>query len=323
MLNHSPTRPRRCTYPQKMQVTNPQARTGKRFPCERLNPLCPPGGRESQETPTDAKPLLHCNRADGKFSDPREAISINKWPTASHAVAAALPPVLSDARPQIHAFQRKIQSLAAELLELIALALDLPVTTFTRHHDASTENFDNFELMHYPPISPTSQTSNTAAPRFRISPHTDWGTLTLLFQSNVGGLQVRPPHYTDPTPSLSTETWTSAPAFSDKILINIGDMLEFWTAGKLKSTWHRVVPTLTEGRMDRYTFAYFLHPDRECVLVPMEGMGTEGEWVPRYEGVGRTAEEHIHARIRGVHGWKGEGKEGVETVVGRLVEAKA
>ena len=139
---------------------------------------------------------------------------------------------------------------------------------------------------------------------------------TLLFQSTVGGLEVRPPHYTTPTPWLSTETWTPAPALPDKILINIGDMLEFWTAGKLKSTWHRVVPTEREGGLDRYTFAYFLHPDRDCVLVPMEGMndGKEG-WTPRYEGVGRTAEEHIHARIRAVHGGKKEEGPKSESVV--------
>lgn len=82
-------------------------------------------------------------------------------------------------------------------------------------------------------------------------------------------------------------------------------MLEFWTAGKLKSTWHRVVPTAAEGGLDRYTFAYFLHPDKDCVLVPMSGMEKEG-WMPRYEGRGRTAEEHIHARIRAVHGVKKE-----------------
>jgi isopenicillin N synthase-like dioxygenase len=254
-------------------------------------------------------------RADGKFTDPREAISINKWPAKAHVVDAVLPPILSspESRAQIHAFQQQVQSFTAELLELIALALDLPKGTFTRYHAPSKENFDNFELMHYPPVTSSSDTATSA---YRISPHTDWGTLTLLFQSSVGGLEVRPPHYTSPAPSFTTETWTSAPAYNDKILINIGDMLEFWTAGKLKSTWHRVVPTASEGGVDRYTFAYFLHPDRDRVLAPIPDLaGTrEGEWIPRYEGVGRTAEEHIHARIQAVHGVK---QEQVATVAAR------
>jgi isopenicillin N synthase-like dioxygenase len=254
--------------------------------------------------------------ADGKFTDPREAISINKWPTSSHAAAAILPPVLSDARGQLHAFQRQVQEFTTQLLELIALALGLPPTTFARNHDPERENFDNFELMHYPPVAAGAGAGTTpdASPTFRISPHTDWGTLTLLFQSTVGGLEVRPPKYTSPALSLSTEKWTPAPALPDKILVNIGDMLEFWTAGKLKSTWHRVVPTPTEGNLDRYTFAYFLHPDKDCVLVPMGGMEKEG-WVPRYEGVGRTAETHIHARIRAVHGGKKKEHDDAKRVV--------
>ncbi|EXJ57917.1 hypothetical protein A1O7_05340 [Cladophialophora yegresii CBS 114405] len=249
--------------------------------------------------------------ADGKFTDPREAISINKWPTSSHASAATLPPILSEARDQIHGFQRQVQAFTTQLLELVALALGLPATTFTRNHNPERENFDNFELMHYPPVAPAGGTGvdtgagapSEASSTFRISPHTDWGTLTLLFQSAVGGLEVRPPKYTSPTLSLLTEKWTPAPPLRDNILVNIGDMLEFWTAGKLKSTWHRVVPTAADWKLDRYTFAYFLHPDKDCVLVPMGGMEKEG-WVPRYEGVGRTAETHIHTRIRAVHGGK-------------------
>jgi len=239
------------------------------------------------------------NGAYGKLTDPREAFSINKWPTPAHASSAALPPVLDQARPQIQSFQRDVHAFTNRLLQLIALALDLPTDQFTSQHDPSKENFDNFELMHYPPV-----TTRREAPediQFRISPHTDWGTLTLLFQHSVGGLEVRPPHYTSPSLDLENEKWTSAPVYNDMVLINIGDMLEFWTAGRLKSTWHRVVPTALHGAVDRYTFAYFLHPNKDAILVPIEALKRNG-WVPRYAGIGRTAEEHIHARISGVHG---------------------
>ena len=83
------------------------------------------------------------------------------------------------------------------------------------------------------------------------------------------------------------------------ILINIGDMLEFWTAGLLKSTWHRVVPTAQYGSVDRYTFAYFLHPNKDTVLKPIVSLVPREGWTSRYEGGGRTAEQHIHARIKG------------------------
>ncbi|KIW18735.1 hypothetical protein PV08_03024 [Exophiala spinifera] len=247
------------------------------------------------------------NGAYGSFKDPREAFSINKWPTAAHASTAPLSPVLDDAREQIQSFQKQVQSFTGRLLELIAVALGLPRDQFTAQHDPGAVNFDNFELMHYPPVAPSSTPAGgrDGDVKFRISPHTDWGTLTLLFQKSIGGLQVRPPHYTAPELDLDGEIWTSAPVFNDMVLINIGDMLEFWTAGALKSTWHRVVPTAAHGGVDRYTFAYFLHPNKDAVLVPIEAMKRDG-WVPRYAGIGRTAEEHIHARIAGVHGKKQE-----------------
>ncbi|KIV86955.1 hypothetical protein PV11_02530 [Exophiala sideris] len=253
------------------------------------------------------------NGAYGKTTDPREAFSINKWPTETHASEAPLPPILDQARPQIQSFQKHVQSFTSRLLELVALALDLPSTQFTSQHDSHAENFDNFELMHYPPVALTEKEASRAV-KFRISPHTDWGTLTLLFQQSIGGLEVRPPRYTSPSLDLEHETWTPAPVYDDMVLINIGDMLEFWTAGRLKSTWHRVVPTALHGGVDRYTFAYFLHPNKDAVLVPIEGMKRDG-WVPRYAGIGRTAEQHIHARIQGQYGLvKEEGRKPEDVV---------
>ena len=79
------------------------------------------------------------------------------------------------------------------------------------------------------------------------------------------------------------------------------------------------------GYLDRYCVAYFLHPNKDAVLVPMEGMCRgSGGWRPRYEGQGRTAEQHIRARISGVHGVvkdeAGEGMNGKRNV--KVVEVR-
>jgi isopenicillin N synthase-like dioxygenase len=245
-----------------------------------------------------------CNRSAGarQQPDPREAFSIRKWVDAAAAEAAALPPVLSEKRRMIKSFQEELHSFALELLECIATALGLPKTQFASQHNRGRPNFDNFELMHYPALPPQAAEE---IPRHRISPHTDWGSITLLFQQDIGGLQIRPPHYASPAPSAD-EVWTDAPVFNDNVLVNIGDMMEFWTAGKLKSTWQRVtsrpVRNPQHGRTDRYCFAYFLHPDKDAVLVPIEGLRPDRDWRSKYEGTGRSAEEHIMARINGVHG---------------------
>jgi isopenicillin N synthase-like dioxygenase len=249
-----------------------------------------------------------CNISAGakKKPDPREAFSIQKWVNAHAAEATTLPPILSENRTMIKRFQEELHSFALKLLECIALALDLPQTQFTSQHNRTLPNFDNFELTHYPALSLESVEE---MPSHRISPHTDWGSITLLLQQEVGGLQVRPPHYVSPTLSPD-EVWTNAPVFNDMVLVNIGDMMEFWTAGKLKSTWHRVtsntISNPEHGRTDRYCFAYFLHPNKDAILVPIESLRSEENWQSRYEGTGRSAEEHIRARINGVHGTREE-----------------
>jgi len=206
----------------------------------------------------------------------------------------------------IKTFQEELHAFALKLLECIALALGLPQMQLVSQHSRNLPNFDNFELMHYPALSPKSADE---VPGHRISPHTDWGSITLLFQQNIGGLQVRPPHYTSPTLSPD-EVWTDAPVINEMVLVNVGDMMEFWTAGRLKSTWHRVTSNTVSqpehGLTDRYCFAYFLHPNKDAVLVPIEGLRTEKSWKSRYEGTGRSAEEHIRARINGVHGTRDE-----------------
>jgi len=87
-----------------------------------------------------------------------------------------------------------------------------------------------------------------------------------------------------------------------------GDMMEHWTAGRLKSTWHRVTSNTTfnreHGISDRYCMAYFLHPDRDSILKPI-GQLKQAGYVSRYEGEGRTAAEHIAARIGNAHKVKG------------------
>ena len=101
------------------------------------------------------------------------------------------------------------------------------------------------------------------------------------------------------------EVWTDVPVHENMVLINIGDMMEFWTAGRLKSTWHRVSAKSNcsgpGGVTDRFCFAYFLHPDRDCVLRPIEDLKHAG-FASRYEGEGKTAAQHVAARISRLHG---------------------
>jgi len=131
-------------------------------------------------------------------------------------------------------------------------------------------------------------------------------SVTLLFQLPMqdgleillpkgGGwkpVPVSPPGYSGPPP----------------ILVNLGDLLSYWTAGLLRSTVHRVVfpPKARRGGEDRYSMVYFCHPVDTTVLVPVpskivQERGDRG--ANEAEGKMMTAAEHLASRLAATYGW--------------------
>lgn len=79
----------------------------------------------------------------------------------------------------------------------------------------------------------------------RAGEHTDYGSITLLFQDSRGGLQVKSPsgQFVDATPIEGT------------VVVNAGDLLARWSNDTIKSTLHRVVEPPT-GAGDPYPARY-------------------------------------------------------------------
>ena len=65
---------------------------------------------------------------------------------------------------------------------------------------------------------------------FGVHEHTDMGFLTLLYQDQWGGLEAK----------TTDGSWLPVPPREDAFVINIGDMLEYYTYGLLYATRHRV-----------------------------------------------------------------------------------
>lgn len=71
-----------------------------------------------------------------------------------------------------------------DILRFIAAGLGLDEDYFVQYHEDAD---DLFRLIRYPAVEGEAiRTGKTA----RTTPHTDYGSITLLFQDNVGGLQV-------------------------------------------------------------------------------------------------------------------------------------
>jgi isopenicillin N synthase-like dioxygenase len=171
-----------------------------------------------------------------------------------------------------------------------------------------------FRLLYYPALPSDIPLEDGAD--IRAGAHSDYGSITLLFQRpSQPGLEILTPESTwAPVPVIPKgyKTSTTFPP----ILVNIADLLSYWTNGYLKSTVHRVIfPKDTRrGGEDRYSIAYFCHPSDDVELVPVpskivaERTMAEGEKVGYGGGTegqkAMTAKEHLDKRLEATYHFK-------------------
>ncbi|XP_015060097.1 gibberellin 20 oxidase 3-like [Solanum pennellii] len=86
-----------------------------------------------------------------------------------------------------------------------------------------------------------------------IGIHSDPQTLTILHQDQVGGLQVL----------KDDKQWIGVSPLPNSFVINIGDTLEAWTNGRLKSVIHRAVVNKEKQRL---SIAYFMSPTSNAII---------------------------------------------------------
>ena len=161
-------------------------------------------------------------------------IGLNQWPVDD--------PTLRKIAERYYA---GVFELGQKLLGGFALALDLDRNFFRPLY---SHPLVRARLVHYP-----SQTEGQGEGQFGAAPHTDWGCITVLWQDDVGGLQVR----------NRSGQWIDAPPIDGSFVINIGDMLARWSNDLFVSTPHRVANA--SGR-ERYSIPVFYDPDFETVV---------------------------------------------------------
>lgn len=146
----------------------------------------------------------------------------------------------------------------------------------------------------------------------RAGAHSDYGSVTLLFQRpGQPGLEILTPEGEwAAVPVDPLRTCTSNDSKPLPILVNIGDLLAYWTNGLLRSTVHRVVfPKDTrKGGEDRYSIVYFCHPLDDARLVPVPSKLVESyeggvKGLQRNEGA-MTAKDHLNERFAITYGMK-------------------
>jgi len=182
-------------------------------------------------------------------------------------------PTLPGFREAVLAYLDALTRLGHTLMEGIALSLGLDARYFADRYTA--DPLILFRIFNYPsrpaPAGPDVQ--------WGVGEHSDYGLLTILWQDDVGGLQVK-----------TREGWVDAPPVPQSFVCNIGDMLDRITGGLYRSTPHRVALN-TSGR-DRLSMPFFFDPHFEARVSPIAGLAgsaTAQERVARWDGA------NIHA----------------------------
>ncbi len=174
----------------------------------------------------------------------------NRWPSFAPQM-----------RPAFNAFFDAANLCGQRLLRAFAVSLGVAPDYFTR---SFKKPVTRGTVVYYPP-----QPAEAGDDQFGVAPHTDYGTITLLYQDQVGGLQVW----------SRRKEWVTAHPIPRTLVINVGDLLGRWTNDRFQSTPHRVI---NKSGRERMSIVAFVDPDFDTAIVPVVAAGDRA----RYEPVG-------------------------------------
>lgn len=138
-----------------------------------------------------------------------------------------------------------------------------------------TKPISQLRMLHY--VRPAHAVNTSSV---NMGAHTDYECLTLLHTRNEG-LQVM----------TANDVWIDVPVDFDAYVVNIGDMLEAWSNGILRSTPHRVINRSAE----RFSIPYFVAANYDTEIRPFSqliGVGNSSRYEPFFAG------DHLERMLR-------------------------
>lgn len=252
--------------------------------------------------------------SSSKKGDPKEAFNFSAVDFVSGLSKKELPDWFyekDERRELVQLSMIKLFNLSIKILKILALALKIEdneiesgIDWFTSRYQPNLESGSTLRLLHYP-----GQKSLNPEATIRAGAHTDYGSMTLLFQQqNQEGLEIYSPVHKkwQPVPYVSNNNekhiGKAAP-----IVVNIADQLSYWTGGLLKSTIHRVKfpEHVQKSGQDRYSIVFFSHPNDDTLLEPVPS-----ELVRSIKNRGAnsakthlTSKQHLNKRLAATYAW--------------------
>jgi len=138
--------------------------------------------------------------------------------------------------------------------------------------------------LHYPP-----QNAVTPGPdQLGCGAHTDYGTVTLLTDDGIGGLQVM----------RRDGVWIDVSVPDDQLVVNLGDLMAIWTNDRWVSNPHRVV---NPPQHDRYSMPLFVTPPFHAEISCLPTCLEPGE-TPRYPA--QESGAYLMSRLDATHTYR-------------------
>jgi isopenicillin N synthase-like dioxygenase len=152
-------------------------------------------------------------------------------------------------------YMQALTGLGHRLMSCIGRGLRLGDTHFVDRYTGRPTTL--FRIFNYPPAA-----ADAAADNGGIDEHTDYGLITLVYQDEVGGLQVK-----------HGASWIDVPPVPGSFVVTVGEMLEGLTHGRYTSAVHRVI---NHPQRSRVSMPFFFDPRLDARL-PVHG--TYGEYL--------------------------------------------
>jgi isopenicillin N synthase-like dioxygenase len=171
------------------------------------------------------------------------------WHVGNPAMRAnVIPSQVPEFQPVLTALYGQLDDCAQMLLGAIADFLQEPLEAIYQPGGDSI-----LRVIHYPPVPETAPPMS-----LRAAAHEDINLITLLPTATASGLEL-----------LHEGHWLAVDAPPGSLIVDSGDMLQWRTNGKLKSTTHRVVNP-DNSRDRRFSMPFFVHPHPSMDLTPLE-----------------------------------------------------
>ncbi len=145
---------------------------------------------------------------------------------------------------------QNFSQLGKKLMQALALGLDIEESYFNKFLKTPMATLSP---IHYPPLEADTASFETIS----AGAHTDFGCLSLLGQDTQQALEIQ----------RDDGTWQPVAPLENSLVVNIGDMMEFWTNGYYHSTRHRVRNT---NKTERYSLVFFYDPQFDTLLTPIK-----------------------------------------------------